>query len=85
MLQTFSDDRMASGTMLLDGASKLSIMPDFGASRLKAGFGESVCWLLNEMCDAALSSTDFKWKQPVHRHEQVGVSVLGGYGAPSRM
>ncbi|KAM6319696.1 intraflagellar transport protein 57 homolog isoform 3-T3 [Podargus strigoides] len=43
---------------------------DFPPSKLKAGYGEQVCYVLDCLAEAALKYTDFSWKRPAYPTEE---------------
>ncbi|NXX21954.1 IFT57 protein, partial [Podargus strigoides] len=44
---------------------------DFPPSKLKAGYGEQVCYVLDCLAEEALKYTDFSWKRPAYPTEEL--------------
>ncbi|KFP79246.1 Intraflagellar transport protein 57, partial [Acanthisitta chloris] len=44
---------------------------DFPPSKLKAGYGEQVCYVLDCLAEEALKHTGFRWKRPIYPTEEL--------------
>lgn len=59
------DDPNTIITAIIDALRDKGITVDFSNHKLKQGYGEQVCYLLNVLADEALKVNNFKWQTPV--------------------
>lgn len=51
----------------MDQLKKIGLVTDFAPIKLKDGWGEYICSVLNKLTDYALERQNFTFKQPVHK------------------
>jgi intraflagellar transport protein 57 len=61
----FDDPNTAVNKMML-ALRNLSFALDFPVAKLKVGYGEATCNVLDFLCDKALASKGFVWSAPMH-------------------
>nr|XP_027217532.1 intraflagellar transport protein 57 homolog [Penaeus vannamei] len=66
------DDPNSTVSSILDHLRQLGVTVDFPPSKLKAGFGEHVIFVLDRLADFALKTASFAWKKPVYPTEDTG-------------
>lgn len=59
------DDPNTTITAIVDVLREKEIAVDFSNHKLKQGYGEQVCYILNVLADEALKVENFDWKKPV--------------------
>lgn len=59
------DDPNALIASILDVLREKDIAVDFSSHKLKQGFGDQVCYILNVLADEALKTENFEWQKPV--------------------
>ncbi|MBN3299229.1 intraflagellar transport protein 57 homolog [Amia ocellicauda] len=65
------DDPNATVSNILTELRSLGGTVDFPPSKLKAGFGEHVCYVLDRLAEEALKNTRFSWKKPSYPREEL--------------
>jgi len=63
------DDPNAIISNITGEIRSLGLNTDFPPSRLKAGYGDEVCYILDQLTDKALKSANFQWDRPEHLEE----------------
>ncbi|CAH2207887.1 jg6030 [Pararge aegeria aegeria] len=58
------DDPNAVIALILDALREKDIIVDFSSHKLKQGFGDQVCYILNVLADEALKYENFEWQKP---------------------
>ncbi|PRP81076.1 hypothetical protein PROFUN_11190 [Planoprotostelium fungivorum] len=61
----FSDPNATCAT-IVEELKKMGFVTDFAPTKLKEGYGETVCSVLNNLCDHALEKKGFRFSQPIH-------------------
>ena len=51
----------------MDELKKMGFVTDFSPSKIKEGWGETICSVLNSLCDYALEKRGFKFQKPIHK------------------
>eukprot|EP00033_Pygsuia_biforma_P002129 GCRY01002363.1.p1 GENE.GCRY01002363.1~~GCRY01002363.1.p1 ORF type:complete len:437 (+),score=137.97 GCRY01002363.1:188-1498(+) len=69
------DDPNATATTIMVELKKMGLQIDFPASKIKQGYGEAVCEILNQLCDLALKQRGFAFQRPVFKEEGNGEGV----------
>lgn len=59
------DDPNSIIVAILDVLREKDIAVDFSSHKLKQGFGDQVCYILNVLADEALTKENFEWQKPV--------------------
>lgn len=59
------DDPNTIIASIIDILKEMDITVDFSSHKLKQGFGEQVCYILNTLADEALKKENFEWQKPV--------------------
>ncbi|XP_041969094.1 intraflagellar transport protein 57 homolog [Aricia agestis] len=59
------DDPNSIVALIIDALREKGINNDFSTHKLKQGYGDQVCYILNKLADEALKKEDFEWQQPV--------------------
>ncbi|KAJ2945233.1 hypothetical protein O0L34_g9304 [Tuta absoluta] len=59
------DDPNATIANILDVLREKQVAVDFSSHKLKQGYGEQVCYILNVLADEALKKEHFQWLKPV--------------------
>ncbi|KAI5640251.1 intra-flagellar transport protein 57 domain-containing protein [Phthorimaea operculella] len=59
------DDPNATIANILDVLRDKQVAVDFSSHKLKQGYGEQVCYILNVLADEALKNEHFQWQKPV--------------------
>lgn len=59
------DDPNSIIATILDVLREKDITVDFSSHKLKQGYGEQVCYILNVLADEALKKIDFEWQKPI--------------------
>ncbi|CAH0719203.1 unnamed protein product, partial [Brenthis ino] len=59
------DDPNSTITSILDVLRESDISIDFSSHKLKQGYGDQVCFILNILADQALKHENFEWQKPV--------------------
>ncbi|XP_059828317.1 intraflagellar transport protein 57 homolog isoform X1 [Hypanus sabinus] len=70
------DDPNATITNILTELRALGGSVDFPPSKLKQGYGEQVCYVLDRLAEEALKYTGFNWKRPVYPAEEMEEEAL---------
>ncbi|XP_038653806.1 intraflagellar transport protein 57 homolog isoform X2 [Scyliorhinus canicula] len=70
------DDPNATISNILTGLRALGGSVDFPPSKLKQGYGEQVCYVLDRLAEEALKHTGFNWKRPVYPAEEMEEEAL---------
>ncbi|XP_069769404.1 intraflagellar transport protein 57 homolog [Narcine bancroftii] len=70
------DDPNATITNILTELRSLGGSVDFPPSKLKQGYGEQVCNVLDRLAEEALKYTGFIWKRPVYPAEEMEEEAL---------
>uniref|UniRef100_A0A4W3JT44 Intraflagellar transport protein 57 homolog n=1 Tax=Callorhinchus milii TaxID=7868 RepID=A0A4W3JT44_CALMI len=65
------DDPNATISDILTQLRALGGSVDFPPSKLKQGYGEQVCYVLDRLAEEALKRTGFSWKRPVYPAEEM--------------
>lgn len=63
------DDPNAIISNITGEIRSLGLNTDFPPSRLKTGYGDEVCYILDQLTDKALKSAHFQWDRPEHLEE----------------
>jgi estrogen-related receptor beta like 1 len=61
-----TDDPNATTATLIDEMKKMGLPTDFPPNRMKQGYGDVVCGVLNELLKVALATTGFRFEAPTH-------------------
>lgn len=69
------DDPNSITAGILDILRERGIAVDFSSHKLKQGFGEQVCYILNVLADQALKEEGFSWGKPEVRTENADDST----------
>ena len=64
------DDHITSSQNVMLEMKKLGLELDFAPSKLKTGYGEAVCIVLNSLLTQTLSAVNKKFKKPVIQEEE---------------
>lgn len=59
------DDPNSITANIIDVLHETGIAVDFSSHKLKQGYGEQVCYILNVLSDEALKKENFEWQKPV--------------------
>ncbi|XP_068623217.1 intraflagellar transport protein 57 homolog [Battus philenor] len=59
------DDPNATIANILDVLRERDITIDFSSHKLKQGYGDQVCYILNVLANEALKKENFEWEKPV--------------------
>ncbi|KAF9813554.1 hypothetical protein SFRURICE_006385 [Spodoptera frugiperda] len=59
------DDPNSIIATILDILREKDIAVDFSSHKLKQGYGEQVCYILNVLADEALKCEEFEWQKPI--------------------
>ncbi|CAG4937803.1 unnamed protein product [Parnassius apollo] len=59
------DDPNATIASILDVLRERDITVDFSSHKLKQGYGEQVCYILNVLADDAMKKENFEWQKPI--------------------
>lgn len=59
------DDPNSIIASILDVLRDKNINVDFSSHKLKQGYGDQVCFILNALADEALKYENFEWQQPI--------------------
>lgn len=59
------DDPNSTIASIIDVLREKEVAIDFSSHKLKQGYGDQVCYILNVLADEALSKDNFEWQQPV--------------------
>ncbi|XP_014371098.2 intraflagellar transport protein 57 homolog [Papilio machaon] len=59
------DDPNATIASILDVLREREIAVDFSSHKLKQGYGDQVCYILNVLADEALKKENFEWEKPI--------------------
>lgn len=59
------DDPNSTIATILDILREKDVAVDFSSHKLKQGYGEQVCYILNVLADEALKKDNFEWQKPV--------------------
>lgn len=59
------DDPNPTIAGILDFLREKDIAVDFSSHKLKQGYGEQVCFILNVLADEALKKDNFEWQKPI--------------------
>lgn len=59
------DDPNSITASILDVLREKDIIVDFSSHKLKQGFGDHVCYILNVLADEALKVQKFEWQKPI--------------------
>ncbi|CAG9782268.1 unnamed protein product [Diatraea saccharalis] len=59
------DDPNSIITNIIDFLRERNISVDFSPSKLKQGYGEQVCYILNVLAQEAMMSINFEWQKPI--------------------
>ncbi|XP_063809698.1 intraflagellar transport protein 57 homolog [Pseudophryne corroboree] len=70
------DDPNAIISKILTELRSLGGTADFPPSKLKAGHGEQVCYVLDFLAEEALKHIGFTWKRPVYPSEELDEEVV---------
>uniref|UniRef100_A0A8C8VDR7 Intraflagellar transport protein 57 homolog n=1 Tax=Pelusios castaneus TaxID=367368 RepID=A0A8C8VDR7_9SAUR len=65
------DDPNATISNILSELRSFGRSVDFPPSKLKAGYGEQACYVLDCLAEEALKHTGFSWKRPVYPTEEL--------------
>ncbi|XP_077677132.1 intraflagellar transport protein 57 homolog isoform X5 [Eretmochelys imbricata] len=65
------DDPNATISNILSELRSFGRSVDFPPSKLKAGYGEQACYVLDCLAEEALKHTDFSWKRPAYPTEEL--------------
>ncbi|XP_044297644.1 intraflagellar transport protein 57 homolog isoform X4 [Varanus komodoensis] len=65
------DDPNATISSILSELRSFGRSVDFPPSKLKAGYGEQACYVLDCLAEEALKYTSFAWKRPMYPTEEV--------------
>ncbi|XP_074855003.1 intraflagellar transport protein 57 homolog isoform X2 [Carettochelys insculpta] len=65
------DDPNATISNILSELRSFGRSVDFPPSKLKAGYGEQACYVLDCLAEQALKHTGFSWKRPVYPTEEL--------------
>ncbi|XP_005998731.1 intraflagellar transport protein 57 homolog [Latimeria chalumnae] len=65
------DDPNATLSSILSKLRAFGGLVDFPPSKLKAGHGEHVCYVLDSLAEEALKHTGFSWKRPIYPTEEL--------------
>jgi len=64
------DDPNAVVSSIMSEVKSLGLNTDFPPSRLKAGCGDEVCYILNQLASKALEMRQFSWERPEYTEEE---------------
>jgi len=70
------DDPNATSASIVENLGRMSVSTDFAPSKLRAGYGETVCQVLMALCDRALKTTNFRFNRPQNAKEKSGDDEL---------
>ncbi|XP_072271304.1 intraflagellar transport protein 57 homolog isoform X2 [Pyxicephalus adspersus] len=70
------DDPNATISKILAELRSFGGAADFPPSKLKAGYGEQVCYVLDFLTEQVLKHTGFTWKRPVYPSEELDEEVI---------
>ncbi|PIO23983.1 hypothetical protein AB205_0135230, partial [Aquarana catesbeiana] len=70
------DDPNATVSKILTELRSFGGTADFPPSKLKAGYGEQVCYVLDFLTEEVLKHTNFTWKRPVYPSEELDEEVI---------
>lgn len=59
------DDPNGTIASMLDVLREREITVDFSSHKLKQGYGDQVCYILNVLADEALKKENFEWEKPI--------------------
>lgn len=59
------DDPNSIIANIMDVLRETGIAVDFSSHKLKQGYGEQVCYILNVLSDEALKKENFEWQKPI--------------------
>lgn len=51
----------------MDELKKMGFVTDFAPIKIKEGWGDTICNVLNSLCDYALEKRGFKFGKPAHK------------------
>ncbi|KAG8587262.1 hypothetical protein GDO81_005616 [Engystomops pustulosus] len=71
------DDPNAVISKILSELRSFGGTADFPPSKLKAGYGEQVCYVLDFLAEKALKHIDFTWNRPTYPSEELEEEVVG--------
>lgn len=70
------DDPNSTIANILDILRSIGVQIEFPPSKLKAGFGEHVIFVLDRLADQALKLNNFQWKKPVYIEDEEEEEVV---------
>uniref|UniRef100_A0A8C5LS99 Intraflagellar transport protein 57 homolog n=1 Tax=Leptobrachium leishanense TaxID=445787 RepID=A0A8C5LS99_9ANUR len=70
------DDPNATISKILSESRSLGVSADFPPSKLKAGCGGEVCYILDSLAEEVLKTTGFTWKRPIYPSEEQGEETI---------
>ncbi|KAM5181860.1 intraflagellar transport protein 57 homolog [Mantella aurantiaca] len=70
------DDPNATVSKILSELRSFGGTSNFPPSKLKAGYGEQVCYVLDFLTEEALKHTGFTWKRPAYPSEELDEEVV---------
>lgn len=59
------DDPNSTIANIIDILREKDVAVDFSSHKVKQGFGEQVCYILNVLADEALKNENFEWQKPI--------------------
>ncbi|CAH2088060.1 unnamed protein product [Euphydryas editha] len=59
------DDPNATIASILEILREKDIAVDFSSHKLKQGYGDQVCYILNVLADEAMKTENFEWQKPI--------------------
>ncbi|XP_063313537.1 intraflagellar transport protein 57 homolog [Pelobates fuscus] len=70
------DDPNSTISKILSESRSFGINADFPPSKLKAGYGGEVCYILDSLAEEVLKNTGFTWKRPTYPSEEQGEETI---------